>query len=86
MPCEAGIIPDCKNRKSSDPENLPVAKVPGFSMDGTNSKIVLECASNISSLAIFKRIDINVDYNKDEREISISKDPGGVQVILKDKL
>ncbi len=55
-------------------------------MDGTNSKIVLECASIIRSLAFLKRMNINVDYNKDIGEISPSKDPGGVQVILKDKL
>jgi len=42
-------------------------------MDGTNSKIVIECASNIRSLAFLKRMNINVDYNKDIGEISLTK-------------
>ena len=63
-----------------------VAKVLGFGMDRTNKKIILDCVSTNRSLAFLKRMNINVEYNKDNREISLARDVDGIQVILKDNL
>jgi len=63
-----------------------VAKVLGFGMDRTNKKIILDCVSTKRSMAFLKRMNINVEYNKDNREISLARDTDGIQVILKDNL
>lgn len=63
-----------------------VTKVLGFGMDGSKSKIILDCNSNSRSLAFFKRIGIGIDYDKNKKEISLANNTAGVQIVLKDKL
>ena len=60
-----------------------VSKIMGFGIDGENNKIVLNCNSIERSLVFFKRLGIEVDYNKESKEIFVANNPDGIQIIFK---